>query len=531
MQNIILRAVLVATFVANTAHFALAQTVLSDTTVSGGYVFSGQYILSGDIVFDANSDLHFSSGTNFLISDSTYISVLGHISYASDYDSVSVRSQESGLSSVEFHFEGQAEDSIELRNWSVSDLLLEAQDVYPDSLAVFNFRNYRELIFKNVKVSKSGVIQVDDNAITNTFGAVMMDNIERISIGNSIFSECQSSSTGGALTVCNSDSIFLGSSRFYKNIAIDSAEGGGRIIYTGQGASSSIDISNKYLEVSKCVFAFNRKTITTAYFSANNTIVDGCIFYDNLRNDLLSQASISNVTTIRSSSFIDCEAGVVGGRNIVLEDCIIKNKFQPRSLDPYGYAMNYSIGVPRFESRNVYFYSGSICFRCGDGFIPYDNFEDVLDTLSISQIDGYSFLGVFPSLVGLLVDESSQPCSSSELDVLLGTRCIGSAPDIGAIERQQTVAVEEVDVATDFTLYPNPTSAHLYVSTAQAWEVKKATLTDLSGRQWPLQIDRIDEYTNLLLLPTGLRAGAYVVKVFDATGSPRTGKVIISHNW
>ncbi|MFK8056111.1 MAG: T9SS type A sorting domain-containing protein [Saprospiraceae bacterium] len=518
-------------FLSATAQFSDAQTILSDTTINDQFVFNGKYDLYGNVTFGSEAELHFSKGTEISLSDSTYFTVLGSISYASDYDSVSVRSQVTDLSSVEVHFFGHDEDSIKLHDWRISDLLLRPQVVYSDSLAVINFHNYRFVDLQRFNINNCGVVQVNDNALSKTFGAVMLDSIAMLSIENSVFSKCHSSNNGGAITICNSDSIYITSSRFYENVGIDSAMTAGRILYWGQGSSCSIDISNRYLEVNKCIFAFNKETVTTTYFSANRSIINGSLFYDNSRVSLLTQASVSNTTTITSSSFLHSDNAISGGANLQMKDCVISNDTIP-ILNRLGRSVEFFVNIPpRFESSNVYYPRGAECVRCGNGFLPYNESDEVLDENSSFELDGYVFEGVFPKVNGLLLDVSMAACFTGETDVFGGTRCIGSAPDIGAVERQQTVAVEEVDVATDFTLYPNPTSAHLYVSTTQAWEVKVATLTDLSGRQWPLQIDRIDEYTNLLLLPTGLRAGAYVVKVFDATRSPRTGKVIISQSW
>ena len=530
MLKSILSAVMIA-LLSSASHHSFSQTVISDTIISGLYQFEGLYHISGEVLFDENSELHFSESSEFIIEDSTYLSIFGELSYASDYDSVTIKGLTTDLTSVEIHFFGQNTDSIELRNWRIGDILLRPQVQYPDSLAVLNFHDYKYLAFDNVDIENCGVVQVDDNVLTRTFGALMMDNASKISINNSILKKCQSSSTGGALTICNSDSIFLSHMRFYENIGIDSASAGNRILYSGQGSSCSVDISNKYLEVNSGVFAFDTNSVTATYLSANTTVVDNCIFYASGNIGLLSQASVSNMITIRSSSFIECNKGVAGGPNIIMEDCIFKNAFRPNFIQKYGYAMNYSIAVPRFESKNVYYFSESDCIDCGNGFISYDNFEDVLDTLSVSQIDGYSIFGIFPSVEGLLIDQSSKPCSSTELDILSQSRCVGSAPDIGAVELQQTVSVAEINEGEIFSLYPNPTSDQLFVESISDWDALSASLIDLTGRVHALSIENVSGNLKLLRIPEGLSPGIYVVMLTDEDGLRRIGKVLVKQNW
>jgi hypothetical protein len=517
-------------FLSTTAHFLLAQTILSDTLINDQFVFRGEYSLHGNVTFGVESELHFTGGTEILLLDSTCLNVFGSISYAADFDTVSViNSQGVSLSAIEIHFYGQVGHSIALLNWTIADILLRPQVQYPDSLAILNFHNYEYLTLDNVKVDNCGIVQVDDNAITRTFGALVMNNIDKVSIKNSTFNKCHSSNTGGALTICNSDSIYLLSSRFYNNVGIDSAETGQRLLFWGQGSSCSVDISNKYLEVNSCVFAFNRESVTTTYFSANNTIIDGCIFYDNSRSSLLSQASVQNNTLVQNTSFVDCVTGIIGGPNIIAENCVIQNRIQ-RDFRNFGFAVNYSLGAPQFESKNVYFLAENECRGCGDGFIPYDNFEDVFDTLSVSQIDGYLFLGLVPSVDGLLVDESSKPCSSSELDILLESRCIGSAPDIGAVELQQTVSVEEVIEEDVFSLYPNPTSDQLYIESLLEWDAKSALIIDVSGKAYPLSIESVSGKLKLLSIPEGLSPGLYIVTLTGQDEVRRIGKVLVKHN-
>lgn len=517
-------------FLSATAHFSHAQTNLADTIINDLYVFSGEYQLSGNVFFGREAVLEFSLGTEISVSDSTCLTVLGKVIYASDYDSVSIRRLTPDLTSVKLQFIGQVEDSLELRNWSIADLLLQALEIYPDSLAVLNFSGYSNLKLDNFKINRSGVIQVSDNAITKTFGAMMMDNISRISISNSFFSGCQSSNTGGALTICNSDSIFLHSSRFYENVAIDSAEGGGRVLYWGQGSSCSVDISNKYLNVRKCVFAFDKESITATYLSAQNTFIDNSIFYKSSYISLLTQASNTNRTTITSSSFLHCANAISGGANLLMQNCVVSNDTIP-ILNGLGRSVEFFVNIPpRYVSSNVYYPRNANCVRCGTGFIPYDPSDDVLNEAISFQLDGYEFKGVFPLQNGLLFNQSANLCDPHEMDVFGEQRCVFSAPDIGAVELQQTVSVEEV-LADEFNLYPNPASEHLYIQSATPWEASEFFLVNVTGRQIPLRAAAINENTNALIIPKSLASGIYLVFVLDAKGVRKVGKVVIALSW
>ncbi|ALJ06044.1 hypothetical protein APS56_13290 [Pseudalgibacter alginicilyticus] len=339
-----------------------------------------------------------------------------------------------------------------------------------------------------------GNVVFDNNSTGSGSGGAIIAINSTLTINNATFTNNNVQSYGGA--VDNLDSVITIENAIFKN---NSSENGGAISTRGSAETTSTTLTNvAFIDntanfLGGSVYTENQMetyTIVNALFYNNSAAYNGAVYN-------------SGDMTITNSTFINNSAGLYNGNNLTLFNTVFYNN---GTIDING---AFSASTSNIASDNP-----STDLEATTGFVDLTGldassiFIDVNDPDGADDVwnttdDGFSLVTNSP-----LIDAGDSSLITENYDITGETnRIINSAIDIGAYETTNTLSTNDINVISNFLVYPNPATDIINITSTKP--ITKIELFDLSGKL----VLKTTNSTNINI--SSLHSGFYLLSVFS----------------